>query len=232
MTSLPSLVSRSRQPFLFLLLILFTLSMARSQTPPPPATVAPTQTPQAAVTSSPVRPLVANLTSALDVSRAKVGTTVHAYMIAPWSSMGCDLSVGALIQGHVSEVDRRSKTDQKSEIHLVFDGAECNKKKGTPMKLTMIALLGPFGQGRDVADTPVGTPIGGVRSVEVPTGVNRLAPAPGRSLPREWKPGMVIGLPGMNLTVKTGADGGSIVWADKVDARLEDKTTLIMVATP
>jgi hypothetical protein len=190
----------------------------------------------------PPTPLVANLTSPLDVSRAKVGTPVHALVIAAWSSAGCQLAVGALVEGHVSQVDRRSKTDQKSDIHLVFDRAECNKKKGTPLKLTVFALLGPMGEGRDVTDVPVqsastsGTaapdvapaPTSGFRSVEGATQVNRLAPQ-GRPVPTKWTSGMVVGLPNMNLTAGTGAEGGSIVWVMNKDARLEAQTTLFLM---
>ncbi len=186
---------------------------------------------QAKASPAPITPLLANLTYPLDASLAKVGRPVHAAVTSPWSSEGCQLAVGAYLYGHVSKVDRRSKTDHKSSLHLVFDHADCNRQKEVPIKLTMIALLGPFSQGRNVTDTPVGTPIGGVRSVEVPTAVNRLAPPPGRDVPTRWKAGMVIGLPNMNLTVGTGAEGGSIVWAIDTDARLEGQTTLMLIAT-
>jgi hypothetical protein len=76
-------------------------------------------------------PLFANLTLPLDISHTKIGTHVQARIISPWIGNGCNLRVGDLVEGHVSQVERRSKTDQKSAIHLVFDTAECNRHRGT-----------------------------------------------------------------------------------------------------
>ena len=42
---------------------------------------------------------------------------------------------------------------------------------------------------------------------------------------------MVVDCP-MNLSVGKGAEGGSIISSDTTDARLEDSTTLILLATP
>jgi hypothetical protein len=179
-------------------------------------------------TSQPLTPLLANLTVPLDSSRAKVGTHVQARAIEPWSHGGCTLAFTALVEGHVSAVERRTRTDKKSALHIVFDNAECGGKRGTPLNVIVLALLGPYSMGRDVTDVPVGAPIG-LRSVEAETAVNRDAPQ-GRSLPRQWTAGMVVDLPKMNLSVGTGAEGGSIVWAMNTDARIEGQTTLIMMA--
>ena len=185
-------------------------------------------------------PLLVNLTFPLDASRAKLGTIWHARVIGPWSDGTCQLAVGAMVEGHVSQVQQKSKADKKSAMHLVVDSAECNRQKGVPLKLTLYAMIGPVSSGTDVADVPVqgygsGTAApdvsqssGGFRSVEGATQVNRYLPT-GRSLPSRWRPGMVIDLPKMNLAVGAGVDGGSIVWATNTDARLEGQTTLLLM---
>jgi hypothetical protein len=90
-------------------------------------------------------PLLADLTLPLDISRAKVGTRVQATVDNPWSGNGCNLRKGALIEGHVSQVEQRTKTSKRSAFSLVFDKAECDHHKGTPFKATIFALLGPPG---------------------------------------------------------------------------------------
>ena len=179
----------------------------------------------------------------LDASRAKVGTRLQARVAGPWSNGSCELRTGALVEGHVSLVQHRSKTDKRSELHVIFDDAECNRQKPTPLNLILMALVGPAGNsGTNVADVPVQgyggntaapnvepAPTSGLRSVEGATQVNRYLPDATRAMPKEWRPGMVVGLPNMNLIVGTGTDGGSIVWAMNTDARLEGQTTLILL---
>jgi hypothetical protein len=186
-----------------------------------------------AATAPPVQPLFANLTMPLDVSRAKIGTRVQARVVTAWTGNGCDLRLGALVAGHVAQVERRSKTAPRSAMHLVFDSAECNHQHAAPFKATLIALLGPsdapYGMGKapPLTDTPL--PIG-MRSVERAADANQYA-LTGRSVPNQWKIGMVVDVP-MNLTVGSGAEAGSIVWSTTTDARLEGQTTLILIATP
>jgi hypothetical protein len=169
----------------------------------------------------------------LDISRAKIGTHVQARVVTPWTGNGCTLRLGALVEGHVSQVERRSKTAPRSAMHLVIDSAECNHQRGTPFKATLIALLGPsdapsgMGKAPPLTDTPL--PIG-MRSVEAAAAANQYA-LTGRSVPDQWKIGMVVDVP-MNLSVGSGAEGGSIIWSTTSDARLEGQTTLILIATP
>jgi hypothetical protein len=186
-----------------------------------------------AATAPPTQPLFANLTMPLDISRAKIGTHVQARVVTPWTGSGCALRLGALVEGHVSQVERRSKTAPRSAMHLVIDSAECNHQHAIPFKATLIALLGPsdapagMGKAPPLTDTPL--PIG-MRSVEAAAAANQYA-LTGRSVPDQWKIGMVVDVP-MNLSVGSGAEGGSIVWSTTIDARLEGQTTLILIETP
>jgi len=197
----------------------------------------------------PTQPLFANLTLPLDISRAKIGSKVQARVVTPWTGAGCVLRLGALVEGHVSQVERRSKTAPRSAFHLVFDTAECNRQRNTPFNATLIALLGPadappgMGKAPSLTDQPALTgsmptaaptvapsPTSGFRSVEASAAINQDVPV-GRTLPTQWKIGMVVDCP-MNLAVGTGAEGGSIVWSTTTDARLEGQTTLILIAAP
>jgi hypothetical protein len=222
------------------MLILFALTAAGAQVAPPTPSPTPPQAAQPAPPpTQPVSSLLANLTSPLDISRVKVGTVVNAHVISAWSGGACNLPLGALIQGHVSEVEKKTKASPRSAFQLVFDQAECDHHHMSPMKITIMALLGPSGpdapngesgvaQTQALTATPLA--ISGMRSVE--TASSRQDYAAGNSRPTTWKPGMVVDVPNMNLTPGTAADTASTIWAMNKDARLEAKTTLIMVPVP
>ena len=204
------------------------------------STVCPAQTPA----PPPLPSLSGTLPAPLDASTAKVGTHVSVWLTEPWSGNGCDLRKGAVLEGHVAQVQRRSKTDNTSAIHLVFDRAECSRHKGTPFKATLIALMGPFGvappngqsgvnQAPSLTEgTAVGPPVsGGVRSVATAS-ANNMNIVRSRNVPAYWKLGMVLDVPGMLLDVGTGVDGASVIRTLNQDARLEAQTLLIFLATP
>jgi hypothetical protein len=224
--------ARAQRPLLALALLpLFSLSViTRAQAPA-------------------TQPLFANLTMPLEVSQAKIGSKFQARLIAPWTANGCALRTGALIQGHVSQIERRSKTAPRSALSLVFDTAECNRQRNTPFNAILIALLGPpdappgmgkapsltdqaalTGSAATAAPTVAPSPTSGFRSVEASAAMNQDVPV-GRTLPTQWKIGMVVDVP-MNLTVGTVADSASIIWSTTTNAGLEGQTTLILIATP
>lgn len=191
----------------------------------------------AAQAPPPAPPLAASIGLPIDISQLKVGTQVHARVTSPWSAYGCQLRVGALVQGHVSELQKKSKTDPRSAFGIVIDSAECNHQKAVPFKATLIALLGPdtistadgMGKAPPLTDVPASI-AGGLRSAEG-TASNYSYAVRGRSVPSEWKIGMVVDLP-MNLTVGKGVDGGSVIWSTTTGARLDGNTELFLLATP
>jgi hypothetical protein len=206
-----------------------------------PLMFAQTPAPLATPPSSTAPLLFANLTMPFDISRARVGTHIEARATDAWAGYGCNLRVGALVEGHVSLVHPRTKADKASAFALVFDSAECDRHRGTPLKATIIALLGPPGGGAPngesgMGQTPPLTDVpnsigGGFRKTETPSSVYGYSIPSHGILPAQWKVGTVIDVP-MHLSVGTGADGGSIIWTTNKDARLEDKTTLILVVAP
>ena len=191
----------------------------------------------AAQAPPPAPPLAASIGLPIDVSQLKAGTQVHAHVTSAWSAYGCQLRVGALVQGHVSELQKKSKTDPRSAFGIVIDSAECNHQKAVPFKATLIALLGPdtistadgMGKAPPLTDVPASI-AGGMRSAEGAAS-NYSYAVRSRSVPSEWKIGMVVDLP-MNLTVGKGVDGGSVIWSTTTGARLEGNTELFLLATP
>jgi hypothetical protein len=191
----------------------------------------------AAQAPPPTPPLAASIGLPIDISQLKVGSQVHAHVTSAWSAYGCQLRVGALVQGHVSELQKKSKTDPRSAFGIVIDSAECNHQKAVPFKATLIALLGPdtistadgMGKAPPLTDVPASIG-GGLRSAEG-TASNYSYSVRSRSVPSEWKIGMVVDSP-MNLTVGKGVDGGSVIWSTTTSARLEGNTELFLLATP
>ncbi len=208
-------------------LLLFGLSTALGQTPAP------------APAPAPFHPLIASLSMPLDISiRAKPGTRFQATVLQPWRSATCYLRIGAAIQGHISQVDRHTKTTRRSDMHLVFDTAQCDGHHSTPLKMTLIGLLGPdtpspggeSGVGKDPDLTDVPNSIGGgLRSVSNAVDAHTYALA-GRAVPTDWKPGMVFDVP--STTLAMDKDGASVVERADKDVRLEAKTYLILEVAP
>jgi hypothetical protein len=143
-------------------------------------------------------------------------------------------------------------------MHVAIDAADCNGHPATPFKLTIVALLGPigapapggeWGMGEDPqnadalplaiggsaasqqAAAAAGNPGSGYRSISTLTSVNEYSVKvrTTRTVPTSWVIGQVVDVPKMHLTVGTGVDGGSIISGMKTDARLEARTTLIML---
>ena len=202
-----------------LCVLLSSTAFGVAQAPPPPS------------------PLSASIGLPIDISRLKVGTQIHAHMTSAWSAYGCELRIGALVLGHVSELQKKSKIDPRSAFGIVIDSAECNHQKAVPFRATLIALLGPdtistadgMGKAPPLTDVPASI-AGGLRSAQGAAS-NYTYAVRSRSLPSEWKIGMVVDSP-MNLTAGKGVDGGSVIWSTTADARLEGNTQLILLATP
>jgi len=228
-----------RQHRLIAVTLVPLLSLAASTRAQAPPASSPPPAAAAAPAAATLPALLANLTMPLDVSRARIGTRVEATVVNAWSGNGCDLRKGALVEGHVSQVKQRTKTDKRSGFVLVFDKAECDRHRGTPFKTTIFAMIGPpgsqapngesgMGQTPPLTDVPnsIG---GGMRKISTPDSVYGYS-VPDHLLPAQWHAGQVVDVP-MSLSVGSGAEGGSIIWTVNKDARLEGQTTLILMAT-
>src|SRR5579875_3559240 len=70
---------------------------------------------------SSTRPLQADLVGPLDVSGLKEGMRVSARVVEDWKGADCRLVRGALVQGRIVQVARRSKTEKGSSFQVLFD---------------------------------------------------------------------------------------------------------------
>jgi hypothetical protein len=189
----------------------------------------------------------------LDVSRLKPGARVLAQVTEDWKTTDCHLRLGALIQGNVVQVVRRSKAEKTSSMQLAFNLADCNNHPATAYPFTLIAVIGPFGdpapngesgmsEAPPLADAPglmIGASSGGssqiapsgMRSIEAASTITDYTMQAGRTrtLPSHILLGQVIDSPHIDLAVAAGLNGATVVSAYKTDARLERRTTMILL---
>lgn len=175
--------------------------------------------------------LSAQLQSTLDARRAKVGDRVVLKTTEAIKANGRTVvNKGALLLGHVTEVQQRSKDTAQSRIGLVFDTLE----KGTlqmPISATITSITRAQTQsGSALDDDPFGTDASG-RSTSSSRGSQRqsggglLGTVGGVVDTTTQTAGNVVG--GIRISQSTGAsaEGGSILSLNGGDLRLEKSTT-------
>lgn len=201
------------------------------------------------------KPLQTHLLGPVDGVHTRVGMRVLARVMEPWSGNGCELRVGALVEGHVSEIERRSETNRRSAVHIVFESADCSRHLASEFPMTIVAMVGPEnGPAEEEQWRRDGPPLSNVtarvdggpasatgtaeskqyfsQQSEGVAEAHSIVTKDKRKLPAALAIGQVLDIPNMRLAVGAGVDGGSIVWAMNKDARLEARTTLMMLPTP
>ena len=74
----------------------------------------------------------------------KEGTHVTARVVEDWKGADCHLARGALVQGRIVQIGRRSKTEKGSSFEVEFDTAACNGMPFVKYDRTLSALSGPY----------------------------------------------------------------------------------------
>ncbi len=186
------------------------------------------------------RPLQTELIGPLEGSRIHPGSPVLLRVDLDWSGPGCRLRSGSIVQGHVVQVAKRSKTVRNAEVQLAFDAADCDGHPGTPHGFSLVALVGPAGgtsetgqsgvsEGPPLAGAPGLAISGGIRSASAAAQITSGQVLPTRSLPSQILPGQVVDLRKVNLSVGTGVNGATVIITVGRDTRLETATSLILV---
>ena len=197
----------------------FALNAAGQQTPPAQATgaaAAPaSQAPANVAGHAPCHPnanidiplsstIETKVTGLMDSGHLKVGKEFWVNVIYGQVYPGCRLNAGAAIYGHVTSAVSQ-KDPSSSELSLVFDHADCegHGKKEMPMRL--IALMRSSDESTRLHDEVPLEMKGAARNITSVkaafNGTDVLNPGgPARTV----RPGIVIGLPKMNLEVEGG----------------------------
>jgi hypothetical protein len=183
----------------------------------------------------------AELVQRLDASSVKVGDSILAKLQTAWKSPACDLRSGAIIQGRVVTQRAHSKTEKISEIGMLFESGQCGGRNMQPLFLTVAAVVAPPGYSDNpgVEDLqPLSSAVGlvlngglsgsAMRSVSQAADTVYYQPRP-EKLPSTLKPGQVVGIPHLAISVGQGAGGASILSSTGRNVRLSPGTQFVLV---
>ncbi len=161
------------------------------------------------------------------------GATVLARVTADWSSPGCVLRRGAILEGTV-EALQPHKGHDTSTLALSFNGAQCGGKEIGSFPLVLVALADPPADFGAVPDMEIrvppnvfsrGTTMGELRSPNLDlAGIVHHFPAKSNV-----RPGDVLGLRGLKLDVGKGPKRSSVVSSARSDVLLPANTQMLLM---
>jgi hypothetical protein len=187
-------------------------------------------------------PLQADLLAVLDVAKLTRGATVLAKARVNWNNPICHLRAGAIVIGHVIDLEQRSKQNKGSSVTIAFDHAECEGSV-TPFSFTLFAIVAypkidegapmvstadVYGRGGMIAGHG-GVPMPGPTSLGLGSDMLARREETKDQTPATIESGQVVGLKKVRLRVGTGLDGASIVSSPKDNVRLEGATQLVLM---
>jgi hypothetical protein len=187
-------------------------------------------------------PLQADLLAVLDVAKLTRGATVLAKARVNWNNPTCHLRAGAIVIGHVIDLEQRSKQNKGSSVTIAFDHAECEGSV-TPFSFTLFAIVAypkidegapmvstadVYGRGGMIAGHG-GVPMPGPTSLGLGSDMLARREETKDQTPATIESGQVVGLKKVRLRVGTGLDGASIVSSPKDNVRLEGATQLVLM---
>jgi hypothetical protein len=187
-------------------------------------------------------PLQADLLAPLDAGKLVRGAAVLAKARVDWNNPACHLRAGAIVIGHIVDLERRSKQNRGSSFTVAFDHAECEGSV-TPFSFTLFAIIAypELDEGVPMVSTADVYGRGGMTSghggvpMPAPTklgmGSDMLARRGERKdlTPATIESGQVVGLKKISLRVGSGPGGASIVSSPKDNVRLEGATQLVLM---
>jgi hypothetical protein len=187
----------------------------------------------------------AELVQRLDASIVKIGDPILAKLQVAWKGPACDLRAGAIIQGHVVTQRAHSKTEKTSEIGVIFEKGQCGGRDMEPLFLTVAAVVAPSGYSDNPGveelqslSSAVGLTLNGnvtrqgggntMRSVSQAADTVYYEPRPDKA-PSTLKPGQVVGIPHLAISVGQGAGGASIFSSSGRNVKLSPGTQFVLV---
>jgi hypothetical protein len=185
-----------------------------------------------------VTPVEAELMTDMHSHLLRVGASVFAKVQGDWRGSGCDLTEGAIVEGHIIAVTAHSKVVKDSEVDVAFTRAQCGEMQLGAFNLVLAAVVaGPehTDLGIITAPIPIGT-AGGAGSVYAVKGMQMSALVNRQMGPLGYRPdlsrlkmGDVSGFKGMKLSVGTGPENSSVLTLKDHDVVLEKHTLLLLV---
>ncbi len=192
-------------------------------------------------TAEAVLPLSTELVAPLSARGAHPGALVVAKATQGWVGPGCTLSRGAIVSGHVVDVqlDSQAKT---TRLGLLFDHADCNGKAAVAYPLQLFAVIAPPEQPYDRNSSEQGGLFTGVERHAAPATTQRgvatlteiLNSAQKGTEGGAWQAPKVLSLNGVyglgGMTLQQDADLVATLKVQQKNLRLGFRTTLILIS--
>lgn len=231
-------IYRSRIHILVSAPLLFSSLIAPSQSTTPPA---PAQTSAVipAVSCAPMANLAISSRAAieakvtgLDTAHLKPGKDIWFKIARPFFYPGCSLDVDSVVYARVISVTS-SRNPDSTELSLAFDRADCNHRNEQPLKLRVIALVGPPGESHHMHDETPTEVAGGVRQIgqavfntsALDEDLNPGGP------PHTIHPGIVVGIRNLKLLPTAGPNCSDKITSDNSRIQLASGSELILAMT-
>jgi hypothetical protein len=204
-----------------------TAALAQSPAPSasgqaaPPATCAPM-----ANIAIPSRAAIEAKVTSLDSAHLKAGKDIWFKLARPFNYPGCALDADSVVYARVISAS-------PTEISLAFDRADCNHHDQQPLKLRIIAIVGPPGESHHLHEDMPTEVAGGVRQIgqavfgtdEFDEDLNPGGP------PHTIHPGIVVGIKNLTLQPTAGPECSDKITTDGNRIQLASGSELILAMT-
>jgi hypothetical protein len=180
-------------------------------------------------------PVQAEFLKQIDVRNLTAGATLLARVTADWSSPGCVLHQGAILEGTVETLQARKGHDS-STLAVSFNGAQCGGREIGSFPLVLVALAEPPADFGSVPEMQIRVPpnvfargvtMGELRSPNLDlAGITHHFPAKSNV-----RAGDVLGFRGLKLDVGKGPKRSSVVSSVRADVILPAFTQMLLMPT-
>jgi hypothetical protein len=195
------------------------------------------QTPVASASPGTCAPLAPNLSissraaieakvTSFDSAHLKAGSSIWFKTARPFYYPGCSLDADSVVYAHVISVS-------PSEISLIFDRADCNHHDQQPVRLRVIAIVGPPNELHHMHEDLPSEVAGGARQIaQAVYGTDAFDEDlnPGGP-PHTIHPGIVVGIKNLKLEPTAGLNCSDKISTEGNRIQLESGSELILAIT-
>lgn len=224
------LIHRSRFSMLVSLALcpLTILAQAPASSRPDQPASAPQVTcaPLAANLAIPSRAAIEAKITNFDSAHLKAGSSIWFKIARPFYYTGCTLDVDSVVYAHVVSVS-------PSEVSLAFDRADCNHRDQQPIKLRVIAIVGPPEESHHMHEDLPSEVRGGARQMaQAVYGTDEFDEElnPGGP-PHTIHPGIVVGIKNLKLEPTAGPGCSDRISTDANRIQLASGSEMILALT-
>jgi hypothetical protein len=161
-----------------------------------------------------------------DSAHLKAGSSIWFKIARPFYYPGCALDVDSIVYAHVISVS-------PSDVSLAFDRADCNHQDQQPLKLRVIAIVGPPNESHHMHEDLPSEVAGGARQIaQAVYGTDEFDEElnPGGP-PHTIHPGVVVGIKNLKLQPTAGPECSDKITSDGKRIQLASGSELILALT-